>query len=393
MRRFVPVLLTLLLLTPTKVRAAPSGPPTSLPASSTPAAQGTPTAGATTPATAPSGPSEQAWATTIFRGALIELVGGIDDMLRGVVDGVSGGGHDFLTRTPAQMTYADPAVRTAWSVVAGIAGAFLVALLVWAGLCITIAPVLKMTHEEALLLLPRTAVGVALLGGSLWLGQQLIDLNNAATAAIGAVLPAWDATLGANPTFPDVLARLLYLIAAICLLLMMLMRIAKLDVLLVLSPLAWVCWVAPQTRHWFSLWARQFTGTLCSQLVQVLALKLGASIIAIGGGQGTLVPLFLGMAVLWFTAKIPGLMEGYASTGWVTALAVTRLAQTGIGAVAGGAGAVAATAGSLAAKAGTVGQAVDRALPADLGVANLWRAGRAPQGTVFPGDPAGRAKP
>ncbi len=373
-------LLAVALLAPTAVLAAPAGPAVTGPAPATvpdgkpglvpPAVTPLPK---TSPAAAPAvstGPSVADFAKGVFEGSLVVLVGGVDDLLRGVVNGVSGGGNDFIRSTPAAMTYANPTLRILWSATAGIAGAFLAALLIWSGLCITVAPMLRMTHEEALLLLPRTALGAAMLAGSLWLGSRLIDLNNAAAGLIGVVLPAWDATLGANPTFPDVLARLLYLVAAIVLLLQFLMRIAKLDVLLVLSPLAWLCWVAPQTRGWFSLWARQFVGTVFTQFVQLVALKLGASIIGFGGGQGTLTPLFLGMAILWFTYKIPGLMEGYAGTGWLTALAVTRLVQTGVGVVSGGGSTAATAAGATAAKTVQAGQAVERALPTDL-----WRGG------------------
>ena len=66
------------------------------------------------------------------------------------------------------------------------------------------------------------------------------------------------------------------------------------EVLLVVSPLGLLCWVLPQTQSWARLWSSTFFGAVFTQFVQVLALKLGGSLL---------------------TMKIPGLMRSHLGDG------------------------------------------------------------------------------
>ena len=79
----------------------------------------------------------------------------------------------------------------------------------------------------------------------------------------------------------DAFAIVIYLIAAVLLLLQMLMRLALIDVLLVVAPLGLLCWVLPQTQGWADRWVSTFTRTVFTQVPQIVALKLGASLITL----------------------------------------------------------------------------------------------------------------
>jgi len=61
----------------------------------------------------------------------------------------------------------------------------------------------------------------------------------------------------------------------ILLILQMLMRLALLDILLIVAPLAVLVGVLPQGRHWTRFWTDLFVGTLLTQFVQILVLRLG----------------------------------------------------------------------------------------------------------------------
>ena len=98
----------------------------------------------------------------------------------------------------------------------------------------------------------------------------------------------------------------------------MLMRLALVDVLLVVSPLALLCWVLPQTQSWARLWTSLFFGSVFTQFVQVVALKLGGSLlteVTPMAPDAALLAVFLGVAVLALTLKIPGLMRTHVGDG------------------------------------------------------------------------------
>jgi hypothetical protein len=168
-------------------------------------------------------------------------------------------------------------------------------------------------------LFPRLVLGALLANTSLSWAQLAIDANNALCQAIAQTsLPAWERAGAGTQLLADVVALLNYLVTSLLLLLQVLMRLALIDVLLVVSPLALLCWVLPQTQGWARLWSSTFFATVFTQFVQVLALKLGGSLLT------DLTPLapdafmltfFLGVAVLVLTMKIPGLMRNHLGDG------------------------------------------------------------------------------
>jgi len=242
----------------------------------------------------------------------------------------SGGpaGGSFITSTPAASTYASPAVADLWGKVRFAADASLALIVAYSGVLIALGKVQRSPYDEALALLPRIGIGLALVNGSLWIGQEAIDLNNALCASIGASLPTFGQA-AVSPTLADVLARLAYLLTGLLLILQMLMRLALVDVALVLAPAGIVLYLLPGTRQWGEKWSGIFIAAIFTQFVQVLALKLGETLIGGSGGTG-LLDFFTGIAVLVLVLKIPGLMGGYASHH-LTAAIVTA------GAIRGGA--------------------------------------------------------
>jgi len=184
-------------------------------------------------------------------------------------------------------------------------------------------------------------LGALLANTSLTWAQLAIDANNALCLAIGqASLPAWERADSATQLLVEVIAILIYLVTSLLLLLQMLMRLALIDVLLVVSPLGLLCWVLPQTQGWARLWSSTFFGAVFTQFVQVLALKLGGSLLTEltpMAPDAALLAVFLGVAVLLLTMKIPGLMRNHLGDG----LGFTRyfVYRQAAGALAGRAGA------------------------------------------------------
>jgi hypothetical protein len=160
-------------------------------------------------------------------------------------------------------------------------------------------------------LFPRTAMGALLVNTSGWWTRLAIDANNALCAAIGgAELPGFDRVDPARDVFLDLIVFVVYLVTCLLLLLQQLMRLALVDVLLVLAPLGLACWILPQTQSWARLWSSAFLATVFTQFVQVVTLKLGASLLTSGpqAPDAAVVSLLLGLAVVWLTMRIPRLI-------------------------------------------------------------------------------------
>ena len=200
-----------------------------------------------------------------------------------------------------------------------VANAALVLVALWGGFNLIAREHLGAPYHEAMALFPRLVLGALLANTSLIWTQLAIDANNALCQAIGqASLPAWERADPAAQLLVDVIAILIYLVTSLLLVLQMLMRLALIDVLLVISPLGLLCWVLPQTQSWARLWSSTFFGAVFTQFVQVLALKLGGSLLTDLvplAPDASLLAFFLGVAVLLLTMKIPGLMRNHLGDG------------------------------------------------------------------------------
>ncbi|HET7771075.1 MAG TPA: conjugal transfer protein TrbL family protein [Chloroflexota bacterium] len=293
----------------------------------------------------------------LFTEGLTSVLQAIADAARRVLDGVLSSSANFIIQTPAAVSYDSPTVRGLWGLVRGIANAALVLVVVWSGFNLMVREHLGTPYHSALELFPRIAIAALLVNTSLWWTQLAIDLNNVLCGALGqASLPSWEAAGAGAQAFANVVLAVAYLITALFLLLQMLIRLALVDVLIVLAPLAFVLWVLPQTQGWSQLWTSTFASTVFTQLVQVATLKLGGLLLAeltpMAADAG-LVSLFLSIALMALTLKVPTLMKGRLGDGLSFAryLAYRQMA----GALGGAAGRGGAGGASSAGRAGGSG--------------------------------------
>ena len=320
MSRFAPALLlaTLLVgvsLAPSSIARGQEVPPTPTP-TVTPGPDGNPPAVGLGPFGLP---DPKQWAADVFNQVLINLLRGLSDALRGVVNGVLGSSLNFITQTPPAGSYSSPTVQTLWGVVRAVANTGLALVALWGGFNVIAGGQLGSPYHEAMELFPRLALGALLANTSLAWGQLAIDANNALCQAVGqAGLPGWERADAPTQLLVEVIAILIYLVTSLLLLLQMLMRLALIDVLLVSAPLGLLCWILPQTQGWARTWSGLFFGAVFTQFVQVLALKLGGALLtelAPMAADAALLAVFLGVAVLALTLKIPGLLRGHVGDG------------------------------------------------------------------------------
>ena len=264
-------------------------------------------------------PDPKQWAAEVFDRVLVNLLQGLASAFYHVVDGVLNSSLNFITQTPPSGSYASPTVAGLWGVVRLIANAALVLVALWGGFNVIVRDQLGSPYHGAMELFPRLALGALLVNTSLSWAQIAIDANNALCHAVGqAGLPAWERADTSSRLLVDLVAALIYLVTSLLLLLQALMRLALVDVLLVVSPLALLCWVLPQTQGWARLWSTVFFGAVFTQFVQVLALKLGGAVLTEltpMAADSALLAVFLGVAVLVFTLKIPTLMRNRLGDG------------------------------------------------------------------------------
>jgi hypothetical protein len=264
-------------------------------------------------------PDPKQWAAEVFNQVLVNLLRGIADALHKVVGAVLGSSLNFITQTPPAGSYASPTVVALWSVVRRIANAGLALVAVWGGVNLILREHVGSPYHELMELVPRLVLGALLANTSLAWAQLAIDANNALCQAVGqASLPAWERADTATQLLIEVIAILIYLVTGLLLLLQQLIRLGLVDVLLVASPLALLCWVLPQTHGWARTWSSAFFGAVFTQFVQVLTLKLGGSLLTEStpmAPDAAALALFLGVAVMVLTLKVPGLLRQHTGDG------------------------------------------------------------------------------
>ncbi len=303
------------------VWADPNSPSSGAPATSTTSSPAsTPTSNSGHPSTVVEIlPDPRQWAIDVFNQVLVGVLRGIADAIHGVVESVLGSSLNFITLTPPAGSYANGTVQALWGVVRAIADAALLVITLMSGVNLILRAHVGTTYHELAELFPRLVLGALLANTSLSWARLAIDANNALCGAVGQfALPAWSQADTATQALVGVIVVLVYLITSLLLLLQMLMRLALVDVLLVVAPLALLCWVLPQTQGWARLWTSTFFGAVFTQFLQVLALKLGASLLSdpsVIPADTALLEVFLGIAVLAVTMKIPGLFRGHLGDG------------------------------------------------------------------------------
>lgn len=255
----------------------------------------------------------------VFNQALVDLLQGVSDALRKVINGVMGSSLNVITQTPPGASYGNAMVRSLWTTVRAIANGALVLVTLWGGFNLMAHGRLGEPYHEAMELFPRLALGFLLVNTSLSWGQLVIDANNVLCQALGqASLPGWQGADAGSQLLAQVIAVLIYLVTGLLLLIQCLMRLALIDLLLITAPVALLCWILPQTQSWARLWTSTFVGAVATQFVQVIALRLGGSLmtdLTPMAGDAALLEIFLGVALLALTLKLPSLMRGHLGDG------------------------------------------------------------------------------
>lgn len=213
---------------------------------------------------------------------------------------------DFARTTPPDLTYNHPAVRNLADQVRLVAGA-LIALAVFA---------LGLSH--ALSQHPpfgRLLFAVLLMVGDLAWWQIGIDINNAINAGVAAppmvdlirphlALPA----ITADPiaAFGPAVMVIVYALVALMLLISLAFRLALIDILIAIGPLALLCAATEQTQGLYQRYTSLAVGTLFSQVLIVVCLRLAPVIGALGTGVAGSI---LGIVVLLLARRMPNLLS------------------------------------------------------------------------------------
>jgi len=253
---------------------------------------------------------------------------------------------NFVTRTPAAGTYESPTVRSLWDFSRAVANAGLALIIMWGGFGVMVKQSTHTPYHDLMELLPRVILGALAANLTLLFASLLIDANNALAAGVGQTgLPGYDQATPTQEGMAKVITALVYGVVAILLVLQMLMRLALIDLLIILSPVMVLCWVLPQTQGWFRWWTSLFPTTVFQQVIQLVTLRLGASLmveLTPGSTDNALLTLFLGIAVCWLTLKVPALLRANAHraglSSVVSLVLVSRVAGGMVARGAGGAG-------------------------------------------------------
>ena len=304
---------------------------------------------------------------------------------------------DIFSSTPAGFTWDNAVVKLVWNLSWIIAGALLFTLLVWQGLRMTydiwLDPQPAIGFRE---LVPRFFLALLLAWGSLFLCRAVLVVASDLTCFVaqftgmsmwGAVgvtfgylmdgFMAWyqdmmSSIMGATIVFLLGHAFLIFAGGLIVLLVMlylfylfvkvflgMLLRIALLAVLIALAPVAFAFFASDATSHWTKKWLGMFLGATFQQVLVLVVIYIGVSMIGDYLSRGTdvsLVDLVVGMILTFITlslaAAVPdivnpgakGIFSGFTQMAGMAMAAGMVVASAGVGAVLGGAGAAAAAA-------------------------------------------------
>jgi hypothetical protein len=298
------------------------------------------------------------WAGDILNAVLTTIGTALLEAIRGFVDWALGFGDsslNFVTRTPAEGTYASPTVRSLWDFSRALVNVALAVIVMWGGFNVMVKEHTRSPYHEAMELLPRVILAALAANLTLEFARFLIDANNAFSAAVGQVgLPGYDQATPNQEGIALIFTALAYGMVAILLVFQMLMRLALIDMLIVLAPVMALLWVLPQTQSWARWWADLFPITVFQQAIQMMVLRLGSALmveLTPGSLSNALLTLLLGIAVCWLTLKVPSLLRSRmsaASLGSVVTLVVASRVMGALGSAGRGGG----SAGAAGAAAG-----------------------------------------
>jgi hypothetical protein len=104
---------------------------------------------------------------------------------------------NFITQTPASLTYQNGDVRSSYATMQRIANAALAVIATVGALNSILRPHLGFRYHSLSAFVPRLLVGAILVNTALWWVQFAIDVNNAMAASVGdATPPNWNSLNG-----------------------------------------------------------------------------------------------------------------------------------------------------------------------------------------------------
>ena len=320
--------------------SSPASPPSSSPTLENPASPGSLDTSSPPSAQTPSPglglPDPGQWVQQVVVAALMALLSGLLSAIGQILTwatGLHSSAFNFVTLTPPSGTYASAAVEALWRWVAGVADAALALLTLWGGYNAMVRSAIGARYASAMELIPRLMLAALAANLSLLFAGFFVDLNNALCDGVGQVgLPGFGALDSTVQTLAGLVLALVYGVVGLLLVVQMLLRIALLDLLIVTAPLGLLCWALPQTQAWARLWTSTFVATCLVQFLQVLVLKLGASLLlepTPGRFDVAVLTLLVGIADLYLTFKIPGMLRNWALRS-VGAASVGGLVDQGV---------------------------------------------------------------
>ncbi len=250
---------------------------------------------------------------------------------------------DILTGTPPELTFLNPLVREAWSVMWTVASGALVVILAWLGITLIVSEHLGMSSTGWREMVPRVLLGLAAAASSLWWCALVIATAGAISAYIASALGVNPGALLRAPMEPLLTAiqagsvglalfiAIIYLIYGffvLYLLLQMVLRLALIDLLIVLGPVALGLWILPHTSDWGRRWLRLFMVTVFQQSVQLIALALAfgflddfARVAAFEPAADLVWKLLMSVAFVYLATRVPSMMgSGGTFDAWIHTL-------------------------------------------------------------------------
>lgn len=214
---------------------------------------------------------------------------------------------DFIRSTPPDLSYRNPAVRGLADQVRLVAMSMVVLAVIAMGISVMMGGALPEN-------IGRLIFAVGLSATDLLWWELGIDLNNAINAGITAPpiadlirphlsLPA--ATADPIAAFAPAVLVIVYAIVALLLLVSLAFRLGLIDILIAIGPLALLCGATEQTQGLYQRYIGLAVGTLFSQILVVVALRLSPVLgTLVSGVAGTI----LGIVVLLLARQMPGMM-------------------------------------------------------------------------------------
>ena len=243
------------------------------------------------------------------------------NIANGFLQGISGpfnGLIPLLGNTPLALTTANTVVEGTWTIMTGVADAFLGLIVVIAALQMLYGQSTGTLYIPLSQFVPKLILTVVLIHLSKILGQDLILVNNALCGLVRVdVLNFIQQANGGQPFNAGQnigLATVLAIIASLSLIRLIFQafkRIVLFNILFVLSGPAFLLSFHPLTAPWFAYWARLFVVTIFTQFFQFLGVGLGIQMV-INSHQTGVIGIFLAIATFTLAAEIPLLLSRFS---------------------------------------------------------------------------------